>query len=94
MTDFYVQAMLIAHETGFVLSPFIKDATRRLATRLSELSPVDLHLPQFNDCDGGRVTCLVPDPLDAAPGLMAASSLFEDAGLLPKETPLRGYACS
>ena len=23
---------------------------------------------------------------------MAASSLFEDAGLLPKETPLRGYA--
>lgn len=92
MTDFYVQAMVIARETGFVLSPFIQNAARKLATRLSELSPVDLHLPQFNDCDGGRVTCLVSNPLDAGPSLMAASSLFDDAGLLPRETSLRGYA--
>ena len=49
-------------------------------------------MPPFNDCDGGRLICMVPQALDAGPSLMCAESIFSDEYFLPEPTPKRGYA--
>lgn len=90
-TDFYTQAMLIAKETGFELPSSIETATKRMSGRLSELATLNMSLPQFNDCDGGRLTSLVPDCLDAGPSLMAGEFLFEDLQLIYCDDEMRGY---
>ncbi len=75
-TDFYLQTALIAKRTGFVVSGEIYDTAKALAVRLAELAPADLTLPQFNDCDGGRLSWFAFAPLDAAPALFSARELF------------------
>ena len=60
--------------------------------RLSELTTPDLHLPQMNDCDGGRLMSLVPSPLDAGPTLMTGEMLFDDLLLVHhRQVPPRGH---
>ncbi len=81
-TDFYVQAELISRRTGFEIDSAISATAKRLASRLGELVKSDLTLPQFNDCDGGRLSWFAFAPLDAAPTLIAASELF-GTGILP-----------
>lgn len=90
-TDFCVHASLVGRETNFALPASLAAATRRMSVRLSELAPTNLQLPQFNDCDGGRLTSLVPNPLDAGPTLIAADSLFDDITVLSGELAIRGY---
>jgi Heparinase II/III N-terminus/Heparinase II/III-like protein len=75
-TDFYVQAALISRRTGFAIDPTIDATARKLAERLGSLVTADLTVPQFNDCDGGRLDWFAFEPLDAAPTLVAASELF------------------
>jgi hypothetical protein len=90
-TDFYLHACLIARQTGFDLDPAIWRTARRLATRLAALVPPDGILPQFNDCDGGRLMWACAHPLDAAPSLAAAESLFPEAYLPAGRAPA-GYS--
>ncbi len=75
-TDFYVHASLIARQTNCDIRDVVPNTARRLAERLAEMVPRNLILPQFNDCDGGRLTWICEDPLDAAPTLFAAVPLF------------------
>ena len=89
--DFYLQTVLIAQRTGVEARPEIVDAARRSTKRLAELVPRDLVLPQFNDCDGGRLTFLCEEALDAAPTLFTASFLFGDADLAHGEREPCGY---
>ena len=89
-TDFYLQACLIGLQTGYQVDMATVHAARQFALRLAQLAPPDLKMPSINDCDGGRVTVLVPDALDAAPSLAAAKMLFPDLAL--DTSPARGYA--
>ena len=89
--DIFLQATLIGRESGFRVSERIETTARRAARRLAELVPQDLILPQFNDCDGGRLMNLVPQPLDAGPSLLAAESAFPDEQFLPRPMSPRGY---
>lgn len=91
-TDFYVQALLVAMQTGFRLPRSITLAARHLSQRLAELVPNDMILPQFNDCDGGRLISLVPHARDAGPTLMAAQQLDPVLAAVPRDGPRRGYA--
>lgn len=91
-TDFYLQATLIARQCGFSIDPRVEQCAEELARRLVELAPGDLVLPQFNDCDGGRLTWFAFHPLDAAPALFAASELWPDLALAVKYRAARGYA--
>lgn len=77
-TEFFLQACLIGCETGFPPTREVWSAARLFCDRLAELVPVDLVLPQFNDCDGGRLLHLGEQQLDAAPALSAAASLWSD----------------
>lgn len=90
-TDFYVHALLVAQQTGFHLPLAITQAVRQLSQRLAELVPHDMILPQYNDCDGGRLMSLVPNALDSGPTLMAAEQCDAELALSPKG-PRRGYA--
>lgn len=74
-TDFYVQASWIARRLDLELDSTIERTALRLARRVHDLALPNLHLPQFNDCDGGRLTGFCLDPLDAAPTLAAAHGL-------------------
>jgi hypothetical protein len=75
-TDIYLQACAIAQQCGVPLGATAVDAARRLAARLDDFCPADFVLPQFNDCDGGRLTWFGLRALDAAPALATAASLF------------------
>lgn len=77
-TDCYVQTLLIAEKTGFEIDESFSSHTRKIALRLAQLSPPDLILPQFNDCDGGSLCGFGLGPRDAAPALQAVAELFED----------------
>ncbi len=91
-TDFYLQAELISRHTGFELDSKISKTAEKLSQRLVELVPHSLVLPQFNDCDGGRLTGFALEALDAAPTLFAASELFDLD--LPTADRTRGGYCS
>ena len=91
-TDFYLQAVLIAETTGSDISPALRSGALEMCRRLSELTRSDLHLPQFNDCDGGRVLFLADDPLDAAPTLSTATALFGDRDLEVAARSRSGYS--
>ncbi|MBI2827568.1 MAG: alginate lyase family protein [Planctomycetia bacterium] len=80
-TDFYVQAVLIARQTGFGLPPAVAMAAQQAAARLGELVAADGILPPLNDCDSGRLDWFNVDPLDAAPTLQAARALWPDLPL-------------
>lgn len=90
-TDFYTHAVLVGRWTGFALPQPLVDVTRRMLVRLADLAQLDLRLPQFNDCDGGRLMSLVPESLDAGPTLMAGEYLFDDLSLVALDQPVRGY---
>ena len=78
--DFYLHAALIAHETGLPIDPEVPRAARHLCLRLADLVPADGVLPQWNDCDGGKLLSLGEAALDARPTLSAARAAFaEDA---------------
>ena len=89
--DFYLQASLISVQTGYQVPEIIVNASRQLGIRLNELAPSNLVMPQVNDCDGGRLTCLVPESLDAGPSLMATQMLHPDLRLATRGVDLRGY---
>lgn len=89
-SDFYLQASLIALETGFQVPPEVIDTARHAGLRLKSLAPTDLRLPQMNDCDSGRLTPLVPCPLDAGPSLVATQLLVGDQRVVG-DLPARGY---
>lgn len=90
-TDFYLQATLISRQTGFTISDTISETARQLSRRLSELAPADLTLPQINDCDGGRLTWFCFHPLDAAPALRSAESMFSERFIFSDERDGSGY---
>lgn len=90
-TDFYTHAIKMGQQTGFPVSQPLVESAKRMHLRLSELAPDNLLLPQFNDCDGGRLVSLVEHPLDAGPTLMAGEMLFEDLALIQNAQPTRGY---
>jgi len=71
-TEFYQHATLIADHTGFEVGPRVRDTAKQLARRVAELAAPDCILPQFNDCDGGRLSWFSDHPLDAASTLRAA----------------------
>ncbi len=92
-TDFYLQACLIADETGFDVGPELRGAARHLCERLAELAPESAVLPPFNDCDGGRIFHLGEAALDATPTLSAAALLWPDFPSRSPEPPTAaGYA--
>lgn len=91
-TDIYLQTVQIGRESGFRVPTRVEQTAQRAARRLAELVPHDLRMPQFNDCDGGRIISLVPDPMDAGPTLMAAEDVFTDESFLPQSIACRGYA--
>lgn len=90
-TDFYTHAIRMGRQTGFPVSQPLMESAKRMLVRLAELSPDNLLLPQFNDCDGGRLVSLVANPLDAGPTLMAGEMLFDDLALIQRAQPVRGY---
>ncbi|HSH00353.1 MAG TPA: heparinase II/III family protein, partial [candidate division Zixibacteria bacterium] len=91
-TDFYLHAALIARHTGFAAPVQIEHTARLLAERMAELAPEDLHLPQINDCDGGRLSWFAFHPLDTAPALFAAQELWDDFALPATDRHAAGYA--
>ena len=90
-SDIYLQAVQIGRESGHRVPAKVEETAKLAARRLAELVPHDLMMPQFNDCDGGRVTSLVPNPLDAGPTLMAAEDIFPNESFLLESTETRGY---
>ncbi|MCH7989537.1 MAG: alginate lyase family protein, partial [Planctomycetes bacterium] len=90
-SDFYLQAILIARQTGLPVDPALETTAFRSAVRLAELTPNSLQLPQFNDCDGGRLTWFTSEPLDASPTLLAAKQLWDHPSLPNHSGPRNGY---
>ncbi len=90
-TDFYLQALLIARQTGLSVDGTVEATARRSAIRLAQLAPDSLQMPQFNDCDGGRLTWFCREPLDAAPSLLAAKQLWDHPALPGQDGPRNGY---
>jgi hypothetical protein len=89
--DFYLQTLLIARQTGLPVDPALEATAFRSAVRLAELVPNSLQMPQFNDCDGGRLTWFTPEPLDASPTLLAAKQLWAHPSLSNHSDPRNGY---
>ena len=90
-TDFLLHTVQIGRESGFRVPTKIEATAKRAARRLSEIVPHDLKMPQFNDCDGGRLMNLVPYSFDAGPTLTAANAMFPQESLLPSPKVNRGY---
>ncbi|MFQ5608422.1 MAG: heparinase II/III family protein, partial [Candidatus Zixiibacteriota bacterium] len=76
--DCSLQYLLIARNSGFRIDSALESHARMIIGRLSELVPADLTLPQFNDCDGGRLSWFCMGPRDAAPALQSGALLFDD----------------
>jgi hypothetical protein len=89
--DFYLQAVLIARQTDLPVDPVLEATAFRSAVRLAELAPNSLQMPQFNDCDGGRLTWFTSEPLDASPTLLAAKQLWDHPSLPNHSGPKNGY---
>lgn len=89
-TDFYLQATRISQESGFDLAPEVAACARAASERLAVLTPRDGVLPQWNDCDGGRLLSCGEAALDARPTLACAEAMFP--GVTGESRPLRGYA--
>ncbi|MCH9030764.1 MAG: alginate lyase family protein [candidate division Zixibacteria bacterium] len=76
-TDIYVTVVSLARELGYELDNRVTEIAAVAHKRLRELSPKDLLVPQFNDCDGGRICWLAFHPLDSGPALISESDIFD-----------------
>jgi len=90
-TDLLLHTVQISRESSFRIPPEIESTAIRAARRLSEIVPSDLKMPQFNDCDGGRLMSLVPTAPDAGPTLTAANTMFPREPVLVAPQVQRGY---